>query len=222
MNSRTQKLLNKGLASFEADIEGRLKMASDGEKMMKEIYKTFQQLQTQYPRITTHLQECYYKIQEEMEEPAATHAKPPIDKKEAKKEKLAKTLKSSIDMTHLMTTYNGLMEEQAMTTVNLIDLLKKLNQAISSSRKKGMQYAVRKGLLLKQTKKILPKASFNRVREECNYSMRHINFLIALHELCVKFPRVQYCNVPILTFKSNFKVVKQICEEDSAFWKNTA
>ena len=196
-------------------------MASDGEKMMKEIYKTFKQLHSRYPRIATHLHECYYKIHEEIDKPADHEATPTEDKKEAKKEKLTKVLKSSIGMTPLNTTYDGLMEEQAMSTVDLIALLKKLNQAISTCQKKGMQYAVRQGLLLKQAKKVLQKASFKRLREACNYSVCYVYFLIALHELCVDFPRLQYCNVPIRTFKSNLKVVKQICEEDSTFWKNT-
>ena len=81
-------------------------------------------------------------------------------------------------------------------------------------------FASRQGKLLKNGKIFLTRQMFKHIHEASGFTTRYCNFLMSLHELFEQHPRLCYCGVPIRTFMSSMKIIREICEEDATFWKN--
>ena len=82
----------------------------------------------------------------------------------------------TMNMTPLQTTYDGLENEIACSKDTLIELLKKLSEAIASYNKKAPTLASRQGRLLGDAKKFLLPQEFKQVQKECWFFIRYTNF----------------------------------------------
>lgn len=184
----------------------------DNNQMNRDVAQAFAELQEKYPRTEGHLQKCLNEIQGGNK--AAT--------REEKKGKMKKLLSKSMDMTHLDLSYKGLVDVKAKNEHELIELLKKLSNAILCYKKKMTLFPSRQGKLMKDAKIFLKRQVCNHVCVMCGFSPRYCNFLISFYDLLEVYPRLCYCAVPIRTFMSNMKMIRQICEEESIFWKNIA
>ena len=96
---------------------------------------------------------------------------------------LKKLLMKFMNMNHLEMTYEGLIDETASNEEDLIQLLKKLTEAISAYKKKATLFAYRQGKLLKDGKIFLSRSNYKNVIQLCGFSNRYSNFLIALNKL---------------------------------------
>ena len=183
--------------------------------MLKDVSQVFGQLSEKYPILEESLKRTYKEIEGLHQEKENTD-----ELGVRKKQRLRRLLEYSIDMTPLNTTYGGLLEEVASNEVELINLLKKLSQAIIDSKKKILSFAVRQGLLLKEAKETFETVMYKHVRDSCGFSGSYSNFLISLFKLFEEYPRLCYCSVPIRTFCSNMKLIREICSEHKVFWSN--
>ena len=184
----------------------------DDSQMLQDVHQSFSNLGEKYPRIKSNLEKCYKDIQ------AKCDGEQSIPK-EDKKEKIKKLLTKFMDMKHLGMSYEGLIEETASNKEELIQLLKKLSEAILSHKKKTALFASRQGKLLTDGKIFLSRRMFKHIQEATGFTTRYCNFLMSLNELFQEYPRLCYCAVSIRTFMSSMKIIREICEEDSTFWK---
>ena len=186
----------------------------DNNQMIQDVYQIFSNLQTKYPIIQPNLEKCFKEIQ-------AKFVGEQVSSKEDKKGgKVKKLLKSLMDMKHLEMSYQGLIDETASNENELIQLLKKLSEASLSCMKKTTMFASRQGRLLRDAKTFLSKQMFKHVRDMCGFTTRYVNFLISFYQLLEEYPRLCYCAVRFRTFMLNMKIIREICEEEVAFWKN--
>ena len=142
------------------------------------------------------------------------------ERTQRRKEKIRKSLKSQNDMKPLQATFDGLINETARNEDELILLLNNLNDAIKDCKKKALPFAIRQGLLLHQAKGTYKRvrATYKHIVSSCNISPSYANFLISLWRLSEKYPRLNYCAVPIRMFRNNMKTINEICED--VFWSN--
>ncbi|KAL9970528.1 hypothetical protein ACROYT_G022920, partial [Oculina patagonica] len=184
------------------------------QQMLKDVRQSFEQIIQKYPQIKGNLNKCYKEIED-----ITTHTQ---DTKEAKKiekkEKIKTLLKKFNDNTSLDKSYEGLVHEGALNEDELIELINKLSKAITDCKKKMLSFASRQGLLLKEAKQTLEPQMFKHVRESCGFSTSHTNFLISLYNLFEEYPKLCYCAVPIRTFNSNMKIIRELCQEEHDFW----
>ena len=181
----------------------------DNSQMLQDVYQSFANLGEKYPRIKSNLEKCFKDIQGKC---VVEQSSP----KEERKEKIKKLLIKFMDTSHLWMSYEGLIEETASNKEELIQLLKKLSEAILSHKKKTALFASRQGKLLTDGKIFLSRRMFKHIQEATGYC----NFLMSLNELFQEYPRLCYCAVSIRTFMSSMKIIREICEEDETFWKN--
>ena len=188
-------------------------MDSNVNQMLADLKQSFTTLATAYPNIEPDLKNCFEKIKKKF---TGENTSPRM---EDKKEKVKALLKNSIDIEKLLTDYSGLTS-QPRNVEELENLLKRLNQAIASTKKNATQAAARQGFLLKTAKENLSREDYKKVWESCGFKKRYVYFLISLYSLFETYPRLQYCAVPIRTFNTNLSIIKEICEEDRIFWSN--
>ena len=181
--------------------------------MLQDVYQSFANLGEKYPRIKWNLEKCFKDIKEKC---SVEQSSP----KEEKKERIKNLLLKVMDMSHLWMTYEGLIEEIPKTQEQLVQVLKKLSQAILSHKKKTAWFASRQGQLLRDGKIFHSKKKYKATQKEVGFTTRYCNFLITLYELFEEYPSLCYCAVSIRTFMSNMKIIREICEEDETFWKN--
>ena len=195
--------------------------------MLNVVAQVFDSLSTKYPFLEGSLKKCYKEIQiqfpEEKEKMDTWKEQGKTDESKArKKQKLQRLLEYSIDMAPLKTTCEGLLEEVPSNETELIDLLKKLSQATTSSKKKILSFVVKQGQLLKAAKEGLEAMMYKHVRDSCGFSSSYANFLISLFKLFEEYPRLCYCSVPVRTFCSSMKLIREICSENDIFWSNVS
>ena len=183
----------------------------DNSQMLQDVYQSFANLGEKYPRIKSNLEKCFKDIQGKC---GVEQSSPKKEKKEHIKNLLIKFM----DMSHLWMTYEGLMEETANNQEELVQVLKKLSQAILSHKKKSAWFASRQGQLLRDGKIFLSKKKYKDTQKEVGFTTRYCKFLITFYELFEEYPRLCYCAVSIRTFMSNIKINIEICEEDKTFW----
>lgn len=184
-----------------------------GNQMLQEVYENFSNLGKKYPTIKPYLTKCFTDIKaQSVSEQASLN--------QDKKEKIKNLLKKFMDMKHLEMNYEGLINETASNEEDLKQILKKLTEAILAYKKKTAYFASRQGKLLRDGKIFLSRSKYENIRQSCGFSTRYANFLIALNDLFEKYPRLCYCAIPIRTFMSNMKIIREICEENEFFWQN--
>ena len=189
----------------------------NSEELLHDVNQSFHKLNTKYSDIEPYLQKCLEEIKEKFTGEKAPTSKPAM---EVKKEKLKTLLTGSIDLENIYVNYDELTSQPPYSVVELMDLLKKLNQAGASSKKKATAFAARQGTLLKNAKEKLSRNKFKEVHESCGFKKRYVYFLILLSSLFEMYPKLQYCAVPIRTFMANLPIIKKICEEDRTLWSN--
>ena len=181
--------------------------------MLTEVSQAFNTLSSNYPQLKNILDRCYNEIRNLEKENA--------DELQAqKKERVKYILESSINMRALNTAFDELLTEAANNENDSIDLLKKLTEAQAQEKKKILSFAARQGHLLKEAKERLGATMYKHVRNSCEFSSSYANFLISLHRLFEKYPRLNYCSVAIRFFCSNMKHIQNICHENQVFWSN--
>ena len=74
-----------------------------------------------------------------------------------------------MDVKHLVVSFQGLIAKTASDEHELIQLLKTLNEAILSCKKKTTLFASRQGKLLKDAKVFLTRPMNQNVREMCEF-----------------------------------------------------
>ena len=196
-------------------IEQVHKPSKMADSMLKDVAQAFDSLRFKYPFLKDSLVRCYKDIEKLQQNMGST------DGSQAhKKQKLKGLLESSIDLTPLNTTYEGLLEEMASNETELIEVLKNLSQAIINHKKKILFFAAKQGQLLKRAKDSFHNVMYRHIRDACQFSSSYANFLISLFDLFEKYPKLCYCGVPIRVFCSNMKIIREICDENEIFWSH--
>ena len=121
----------------------------------------------------------------------------------------------SLDMRHLETTYEGLINETAGNEEDLIKLLKNLSEAIRSHKKKITSLAARQGKLLNDGKTFLTKEIYKSIEAEWIYTSL-LQFFISLHTL-FQYPRFCYCGVPIRALCPTWKLSERSAKRRASF-----
>ena len=195
-------------------LEESIEENMGNDQLLKDVSQSFLELKMKYPDIIPYLENCFEKIKQKF-----TGGKTP-PRKEDQKEKMKTLLTSSIDMENLFVDYSDLTSRTHRDVAELVDLLKKLNQAGASTKKKATQFAARQGFFLKTAKENLSRDDYKKVWESCGFKKRYVYFLISLSSLFELYPKLQCCAVPIRAFMANLPVIKEIYEEDRIFWNN--
>ena len=113
------------------------------------------------------------------------------------------------------TTYDGVMSENDLTLPEKVILLQK---AIEDATRRKIHYASLEGQLLEkcflQSRKV-----YEETLEKTKITMQWSIFLRKLYKLILDYSELQFCTVSFLFFRSNFKMIKEICECNKNSWK---
>ena len=107
------------------------------------------------------------------------------------------------------------MSDDALTLPEKVILLQK---AIDDATRKKIYYASLQGQLLEkcflQSKKV-----YKETLEETKITKQWLILLRKLHKLILSYSELQFCTVSLRFFRSNFKIIKEICERNKDRWK---
>ena len=113
------------------------------------------------------------------------------------------------------TTYDGVMSDDSLTLPEKVKLLQK---AIDDATRRKIHYASLQGQLLEkcflQSRKV-----YKETLEKTEITMQWSIFLQKLYKLILSYRELQFCTVSLRFFRSNFKIIKKICECNKDRWK---
>ena len=113
------------------------------------------------------------------------------------------------------TNYDGVMSDDSFSLSQKIIHLQK---AIDDATRRKIHYASLQGELFEKCFLQLKKV-YKETLEETKFSRRWVLFLRKLHKLALEYNQIIYCTVPLSYFRSNFKIIEEICERNKDRWK---
>ena len=113
------------------------------------------------------------------------------------------------------TNYDGVMSDDSLSLSQKIIHLQK---AIDDATRRKIHYASLQGELFEKCFLQLKKV-YKETLEETKFSRRWVLFLRKLHKLALEYNQIIYCTVPLSYFRSNFKIIEEICERNKDRWK---
>ena len=142
-----------------------------------------------------------------------TESRPIVDREE--KLRKVKEKLSSNKTKERFTTYDRVMSDDGLT---LPEKVIYLQRAINDATRKKIYYASLQGQLLEkcflQSRKV-----YKETLEKTKITMQWSIFLRKLHKLILNYSELQFCTVSLRFFRSNFKMIKEICERNKDRWK---
>ena len=97
--------------------------------------------------------------------------------------------------------------------------VKNLIKAINYSKTMGIRYNFLLGNILKQIQDGGRKKFYDFV-EDISYNADYCRFLVKFYKLLNMYNKLQNINLPIRYFKTNYTIIKDICQDNQAEWKN--
>ena len=139
--------------------------------------------------------------------------KPPIDR-DKKLCKVEERLLSNKTYARF-TNCDGVMTDDNLSLPRKVIYLQR---AIDDVTRRKIYYASLQGQLLEkcflQSKKV-----YIETLEETKSTMQWSIYLQKLYRLILKYSELQFCTVSLRFFRSNFKIIKEICERNKERWK---
>ena len=149
----------------------------------------------------------------EMETTMETESKPIVDREE-KLRKVEEELLSN-KTKERFTTYDGVMTDDDLS---LPQKVIHLQRAIDDVTRRKIYYASLQGQLLenafRQSREV-----YRETLEETKITMQWSIFLRKVYKLIFKYSELQFCTVSLRFFRSNFTIIKEICECNKDRWK---
>ena len=134
--------------------------------------------------------------------------KPPIDREEKLRKVEEKLLSNKNN--ERFTNYDGLMSDDNLSIPQKVI---HLQRAIDNATRRKIYYALLQGQLLEecflQSKKV-----YRETLEETKITRQWMIFLLKLYKIVLDYSELQFCTVPLSYIRSNFKIIKEICEHD--------
>ncbi|KAJ7369472.1 hypothetical protein OS493_038755, partial [Desmophyllum pertusum] len=132
--------------------------------------------------------------------------------------KVAKELRESLD-TNIFQDYHGIEGElERSTPEKCVESINTLSKVIGNYHKQIVFYSAFQGELLNAVKDCTTTNGFYKLITLTNLSRSHCYFLIKLHLLTTRFPKLIYCQRPLRYFSKNIKAIETVCETDKDFW----
>ena len=177
----------------------------DGEK----IEKRRECFWRKYPEIFNDSSENEVEMETTME----TESRPILDREEKLRKVEEKLLSNKTK--ERFTTYDGVMSDPDLTLAEKINHLQK---AIDDATRRKIYCTLLQGQLLAkcflQSRKV-----YKETLEKTKITMQWSIFLRKLHKLILNYSELQFCTVSLRFFRSNFKMIKEICECNKDRWK---
>ena len=126
-------------------------------------------------------------------------------------------LKDSIQSAERFKDYSGieLVLDNEETCLNT---LRELDSAERDSRKRLVYFSCLQGQVLQRLKDISGK-NMTKLLKTTSHSRGQAYFLINFFVLVEKNNKLMYSNLPIRFFKSNFRIIKSICDEEPSLFR---
>ena len=136
--------------------------------------------------------------------------KPPIDREEKLRKVEERLLSNKIYAR--FTTYDGVMTDADLSLPQKVIYLQSATDDVT---RRKIYYASLQGQLLEkcflQSKK--------EALEETKITMQWSIFLRKVYKLILKYSELQFCTVSLCFFRSNFKIIEEICKRNKDRWK---
>ena len=137
----------------------------------------------------------------------------PKDRKEKLQKVKEKLLSNKTN--ERFTNYDGVTSHNSLSqSQKIIHLQKAIDDAM---RRKIYCASLQEGLFenaFRQSREV-----YKKTLKEMGFSRPWALFLRQLHKLAMKYNQIIYCTVPLRYIRSNFKIIKEICERDKKKWK---
>ena len=115
--------------------------------------------------------------------------------------------------------YHGI-EIKRETPENCVESINLLSKAIGNSHRDILHYSALQGDLLVTLRSASTPEGFRlHLRMTLDISSSHAKFLMAFYELATTYPRLLMCELPQRFFVKNFKIIKQVCQNERDVWK---
>ena len=135
-----------------------------------------------------------------------TESRPIVDREEKLRKVKEKFLSNKTN--ERFTTYDGVMSDDGLTLPQKVIYLLR---ATDDATRRKIYYASLQGQLLEkcflQSKKVCKKTL-----EERKITVQWLIFLRKLYKLILNYSELQFCTFSLCFFRSNFKIIKDICE----------
>ena len=139
--------------------------------------------------------------------------KPPIDREEKLRKVEEKLLSKRTN--ERFTDCDGVMLDPNLSSTQKIIRLQK---GIEDSTRRKICYASLQGELFEkcclQSKKV-----YKETLEETKFTRWWVLFLRKLYKLALEYNQIMYCTVSLSYFRSDFKVIEEICKRNKDRWK---
>ena len=112
------------------------------------------------------------------------------------------------------------IELKRETPENCVESINLLSKAIGNSHRDILYYSALQGDLLVTLRSASTPEGFRlHLRKTLDISSSHAKFLMAFYELATTYPRLLMCELPQRFFAKNFKIIKQVCQNERDVWK---
>ena len=142
-----------------------------------------------------------------------TESRPIIDKEEKLRKVEEKLLSNKTYES--FTNYDNLMSENKLSLPQKVIHLQK---GVDDSTRRKIYYASMQGQLLEkcflQSKKV-----YKETLEETKITRHWSIFLQKVYKLILNYIELQFCTVSLHFFRSNFKIIEEICKHNKGRWK---
>ena len=149
----------------------------------------------------------------EMETTMETESRPIVDREEKLWKVEEKLLRNKTKERFI--TYDGVISDNGLT---LPEKVIYLQRAIDNATRKKIYYTSLQGQLLEKCF-LQSREVYKETLEKTKITMQWSIFLRKLHKLILNYSELQFCTVSLRFFRSNFKMIKEICECNKDRWK---
>ena len=210
MNTKQRILDKEKLQDFVGDFnkhfEDLTKWYKRDVEKIKNVRESFWR---KYPEIFKDSSENEVEMETTME----TESRPIVDREEKlrkiEEELLSKRTNKSF------TNYDGVMSDDSLSLSQKIIHLQK---AIDDATRRKIHCASLQGELFEKCF-LRSKKVYKETLEETKFSRQWVLFLRKLYKLALEYNQIIYCTVPLSYIRSNFKMIKEICERNKDRWK---
>ena len=192
------------------------------EQVLISLKQSLEAISTTFPHFSKHFERCFENIKKDLYSNSQTTSQG--ERNTDKKNKLRQQLENSLTDPDTE-SFNGYISDEEVfgnhqfaNVQEMVLFLKRLKSLIDATNRRAVMLSERYGDYLTYAELVLDKATYKQVVENTGYSLRYCKFLIWLHKLCTRYPKMKRSSAGVRTFLSNQKIVEEICAENHAFW----
>lgn len=206
---------------MEADrwIEFRKELYKMYEDMTKELGNP-RRVEEYFRKLTEHYPELLesHNVEQEVKESHNVKQEVKEDEKDVpkpnqkSKEKIKNILIESLKNQDAFKDYQH-VEINTKTEQDCLNTLSILNKAVIDARKRIIYFTSLQGEVLHKLRE-MTKCSMNDLIKKTDYSPSYVYFFLNLYKLVEEFNKLRHSDLRLSFFKTNMKVIREICEED--------